>query len=123
MNTLQTGSNALDDLRAKVDRFSEERDWGQFHTPKNLAIALSVEAAELLEHFQWQRGEEPFKELGEDKRIAVAHEVADVLVYLLRFCSVTGIDPIKAAEEKLVLNAQKYPVEKVRGQSAKYTEY
>lgn len=123
MNTAQTGSNALDDLRAKVDRFSEERDWGQFHTPKNLAIALSVEAAELLEHFQWQRGEEPFKELSEDKRTAVVHEVADVLVYLLRFCSVTGIDPIKAAEEKLVLNAQKYPVEKVRGQSAKYTEY
>ncbi|MBO9686106.1 MAG: nucleotide pyrophosphohydrolase [Mitsuaria chitosanitabida] len=123
MNTAQTGSNKLDDLRAKVDQFSADRDWGQFHTPKNLATALSVEAAELLEHFQWQKGDEPFAELPEPKRVAIAHEVADVLVYLLRFCSVTGIDPIQAAEEKLALNAEKYPVDKVRGQSAKYTEY
>jgi NTP pyrophosphatase (non-canonical NTP hydrolase) len=81
-----------------------------------------VEAAELLEHFQWQRGDEQFAELPEAKRLAVAHEVADVLMYLLRFCSVTGIDVIKAADEKLALNAEKYPVDKALGSSAKYTE-
>lgn len=123
MNTPQRGSLSLDDLRAKVDQFSADRDWGQFHTPKNLATALSIEAAELLEHFQWQRGDEAFEELPEAKRIAVAHELADVFVYLLRFCSVTGIDPVAAAEEKLALNAEKYPADRVRGQSAKYTEY
>lgn len=123
MNTSQGGSLSLDDLRAKVDQFSADRDWGQFHTPKNLATALSVEVAELLEHFQWQRGDEAFADLPEAKRAAVAHELADVFVYLLRFCSVTGIDPIAAAEEKLALNAEKYPADRVRGQSAKYTEY
>lgn len=123
MNTPAPGSLSLDDLRAKVDQFSADRDWGQFHTPKNLATALSVEAAELLEHFQWQRGDEPFAELPEAKRTAVAHELADVFVYLLRFCTVTGIDPIAAAVEKLALNAVKYPADRVRGQSAKYTEY
>ena len=122
MNTSQGGSLSLDDLRAKVDQFSADRDWGQFHTPKNLATALSVEVAELLEHFQWQRGDEAFADLPEAKRAAVAHELADVFVYLLRFCSVTGIDPIAAAEEKLALNAEKYPADRVRGQSAKYTE-
>ena len=123
MNTSQGGSLSLDDLRAKVDQFSADRDWGQLHTPKNLATALSVEVAELLEHFQWQRGDEAFADLPEAKRAAVAHELADVFVYLLRFCSVTGIDPIAAAEEKLALNAEKYPADRVRGQSAKYTEY
>ena len=122
MNTSTTGSNPLVDLQAKVDQFSAERDWGQFHSAKNLAMALSVEAAELLEHFHWQRGDEQFADLPEAKRLAVAHEVADVLMYLLRFCSVTGIDVIKAADEKLALNAEKYPVDKALGSSAKYTE-
>jgi len=122
MNTSTTGSNPLLDLQAKVDQFSAERDWGQFHSPKILATALSVEASELLEHFQWQRGDEAFADLPEAKRVAVAHEVADVLMYLLRFCSVTGIDAIKAAEEKLALNAEKYPVAKAQGSAAKYTE-
>ena len=94
-----TSSDQLAALRLEIDRFSEVRDWGQFHTPKNLSMALSVEASELMELFQWQVGNEDFALLADSKKEAVAHEVADVFIYLMRFCSVTGIDPLKAAEE------------------------
>ena len=115
--------DCLDDLRQQIDAFSTARDWEQFHTPKNLTMALSAEVGELLEHFQWLDGTESFQSLPETKQVAIAHEVADVFVYLLRFCSVTGIDPIRAAREKLQLNAEKYPVDLVRGSSKKYSEY
>ena len=100
MTTPITSSDQLAELRLEIDRFSEVRDWGQFHTPKNLSMALSVEASELMELFQWQVGNEDFSGLSESKKEAVAQEVADVFIYLMRFCSVTGIDPLKAAEEK-----------------------
>ncbi|PRP70874.1 hypothetical protein BUE93_09440 [Chromobacterium amazonense] len=110
-------------LRHKIDQFSDERDWGKFHTPKNLSMALTIEASELMELFQWQDGSEGFDSLTDMKKQAVEHEVADIFIYLMRFCSVTGIDPINAAEAKMKLNSEKYPSELVKGKSNKYTEY
>jgi NTP pyrophosphatase (non-canonical NTP hydrolase) len=115
-------SDSLDHLRQKIDQFVTERDWAQFHTPKNLAMAMIVEAAELVEHFQWNTPEESLQ-LTPEKREAVSHELADTFVYLLRIAEVLKIDLIEAANEKIVLNAKKYPVEKSRGSNAKYTEY
>jgi len=115
--------NPLGDLRRRIDEFSLERDWGKYHSPKNLSMALSIEAAELMEIFQWSEGSEPYSALSTNKKQAVEHEIADVFIYLMRFCSVTGIDPLAAAEEKLKLNASKYPATLVRGKSEKYSEY
>jgi NTP pyrophosphatase (non-canonical NTP hydrolase) len=109
-------------LRALVREFVDERDWDQFHTPKNLASALTVEAAELLEHFQWlQNGR--VEELGEDKLKEVRHEMADVLVYLVRLADKLDVDLLAAVQEKMVLNRAKYPAEQVRGDARKYYEY
>ena len=115
-------SDSLDHLRQKIDQFVTERDWAQFHTPKNLAMAMIVEAAELVEHFQWNTPEESLQ-LTPEKREAVSHELADTFVYLLRIAEVLKIDLIEAANAKIVLNAKKYPVEKSRGSNAKYTAY
>ena len=109
-------------LRDLVRVFVDERDWDQFHTPKNLAAALTVEAAELLEHFQWlQHGRA--EELGPDKLVQVRHEMADVLVYLVRLADKLDVDLMVAVEEKMVLNRAKYPAELVRGDARKYDEY
>ncbi len=109
-------------LRELVRVFVDERDWDQFHTPKNLASALSVEAAELLEHFQWlQHGRA--EELGPDKLAEVRHEMADVLVYLVRLADKLDVDLFAAVQEKMVLNREKYPAEQVRGDARKYYEY
>ena len=105
-------------LQAAVGRFADERDWGQFHTPKNLAAALIVEAAELLEHFQWLTPEQS-RALAPEAREGVSREMADVLIYLLRLAQVQGIDLLAAAEAKLADNARRYPVETARGSSAK----
>lgn len=113
----------LKDLMRRIDSFAQERDWEQFHTPKNLTMALTVEAAELLEIFQWLPDSQRVQEMSEANRKAVEHEVADIMTYLLRFCSVANIDPLAAVEEKLLLNAKKYPVDLVRGKSNKYTDY
>lgn len=110
-------------LRQRIDHFSELRNWGKYHSPKNLAMAMSVEVAELMEIFQWQDGAESYASLSDGKKVAVTHEVADVFIYLMRFCSVTGIDPLLAVEEKLKLNDAKYPVDMVKGKSKKYSEY
>ena len=101
--------------------FAKERDWEQFHSPKNLASALSVEAAELLEHFQWLT-EEQSRSLTADKKGEVAQELADVFLYLLQLSDKLGVDLLEAARVKLVANGQKYPAERVRGSSKKYTE-
>lgn len=105
-----------------IDEFAMERDWKQFHTPKNLAMALTVEASELLEIFQWLTPEQSVK-IMEDQEIkeSIEHELADISVYLLRMCHVLGIDLEKAIEEKMKLNAQKYPVEKAKGKATKYS--
>lgn len=115
-------SDSLQQLRARLQAFVDERDWQQFHSPKNLAMAMIVEAAELVEHFQWM-SEQESGNLPPEKREQVAHEIADTFVYLLRIAEVMGIDLIAAANAKISLNAEKYPVEKARGSNAKYTEY
>ncbi|WP_429203675.1 nucleotide pyrophosphohydrolase [Massilia sp. UYP11] len=119
-------SNAADSdlarLRAIVRAFVDERDWDQFHTPKNLASALSVEAAELLEHFQWLQSGRA-EELGAGKLQEVRHEMADVLVYLVRLADKLDVDLLRAVEDKMVLNRAKYPAELVRGDMRKYDEY
>lgn len=109
-------------LRAEIRLFVEQRDWDQFHTPKNLCCALSVETAELLEHFQWlQTGVKT--ELGADKLVQVRHEMADVLVYLIRLADKLEVDLAGAVAEKMILNRLKYPADKVRGDARKYSEY
>ena len=109
-------------LRDQIRTFVDERDWDQFHSPKNLAAALSVEAAELLEPFQWlQVGDAA--ELGADKLAHVAHEMADVLTYLVRLADKLDIDLMAAVAEKMALNRAKYPADKVRGDARKYSEY
>ena len=107
-------------LRNDLRRFAAARDWQQFHTPKNLAMALSVESAELLECFQWLTPEQSAKLDAHDRR-AVEEEVADVLLYLLRLTDVLDIDPLAAAQRKMKLNARKYPVALSRGSSRKYS--
>jgi dCTP diphosphatase len=110
---------SLDILRERVRAFARERDWEQFHSPKNLAMALIVEAAELVEPFQWL-SEAESRMLTEASRQAVAEEIGDVLIYLTRLADVLGIDPLQAAAAKLEINARKYPVDKARGTSRKY---
>ncbi len=117
-----TAGDSLEELKHALRRFAADRDWGQFHSPKNLACALSVEAAELLEHFQWL-SEAQSQDLGADQRAAVRLELADVLLYLLQLAERLQIDLLDAAREKLVLNARKYPVERARGSSRKYTDW
>ena len=111
----------LDRLRDALRAFAAARDWERFHAPKNLAMALSVEAAELLEVFQWM-SEADSRNLEPAAREAASEEIADVLLYLIRLCDALGVDPVAAAERKMVANAEKYPVEKARGTSRKYTE-
>jgi NTP pyrophosphatase (non-canonical NTP hydrolase) len=115
-------TDSLNELKQKLEAFVEARDWAQFHSPKNLAMAMIVEAAELVEHFQWNTEEESHK-LSAEKREQVGHELADTFVYLLRISQVLGIDLIEAANKKVALNAIKYPVEKARGKNNKYTDY
>jgi NTP pyrophosphatase (non-canonical NTP hydrolase) len=114
-------TDSLNDLARQLDQFAEARDWQQFHSPKNLASALIVEAGELLEHFQWLTDEQS-RALPPEKRDAVAAEAADVLLYLIQLTSALGIDPVLAAQGKLTLNELKYPVDRARGNSKKYDE-
>lgn len=111
----------LPQLADAVRAFGRERDWLLYHTPKNLTAALIVEAAELLEPFQWLTPEESLN-LPEPKREAVRQEMADVLIYLVSLANCLDIDLLKAAEDKLAINAAKYPVAKARGNAAKYDE-
>lgn len=114
-------TDSLKTLALALDDFATERDWRQFHAPKNLACALAVEASELLEHFQWMP-EEQSRSLSSEKLAAVTDEVADVLLYLIQFSSALGIDPVAAAQSKLHRNAERYPVETARGSSRKHSE-
>ena len=107
-------------LRDKLRAFAAERDWEQFHSPKNLSMALMVEVAELMEHFQWLT-ESQSRDLNADNQAAVAEELADVLLYLIQIADKTGVDLRVAALEKLSKNALKYPAEAVRGQAKNMT--
>jgi dCTP diphosphatase len=113
--------DSLADLTRRVRAFADARDWQQFHSPKNLASALIVEAGELLEHFQWLTEAES-QSLDADTRAAVELELADVLIYLVRLADRLDVDLVDAAAKKLAINAQKYPVERAKGSNKKYTE-
>jgi len=111
----------MQDTLAKIRQFRDERDWKQFHDPKNLAVSISIEAAELLELFQWMTGPEATR-FAADNRERVSEEIADVAIYLFELADITGIDLAQAIDAKLEKNARKYPVEKSRGVWTKYTD-
>jgi len=111
----------IPELAARLREFAGDRDWEQFHTPKNLASALIVEAAELLEHFQWLTATES-ESLDESSRAKVEQELADVFIYLVRLSDRLGVDLLGAAARKMDLNAKKYPADKVRGSARKHDD-
>jgi NTP pyrophosphatase (non-canonical NTP hydrolase) len=118
----QHSIKSLESLRDRLREFASERDWDQFHTPKNLSMALIAEAAELIEHFQWVEGSQ--SHLLEDKtRQSVEEELADILIYLVRISDKLNIDLYEAVDRKILINEKNYPSDKVRGSSKKYTEY
>jgi len=118
-----SSTDSLQDTIAVIDKFTSERDWEQFHTVKNLVASISIEAAELSETIQWVNPTEV--EVLQDQRLVqnISHELADVMVYCLNLCSKLELDPIKIIHEKMMHNAEKYPVEKSFGNSKKYSEY
>jgi dCTP diphosphatase len=111
-----SGSPNLDDLLAQIREFVGERDWSQYHSPKNLSMALSVEAAELVEIFQWL-SEDQSRNLTPEQKAHAAEEIGDVLIYLVNLADKLGIEPIEAAFTKMEKNATKYPVEKSKGKA------
>ena len=112
----------MEDLRSAIDAFIREREWEQFHSPKNLAMALSVEVAEIVEHFQWLT-EDQSQDLSPEKLAEIREEIGDVMIYLIELADKLGIDPVEAAKAKVTINGQKYPAEMVKGKASKYTEY
>lgn len=121
-NMVTANTDALEALQVRLREFARERDWDQFHSPKNLAMALIAEAAELVEHFQWLT-EAQSAQLSDEKLREVEQELADVFLYLLRLADRLKVDLLAAAAHKIDLNARKYPADKVRGSSKKYNEY
>lgn len=123
MSQFTDAETTLGVLRKRILEFARERDWEQFHAPKNLSMALAAEAGELMEHFLWASPENS-AQIARDpvKRQKIEDELADVIIYALEFANMTGIDVATAIERKMVANAAKYPVEKAKGRSDKYTE-
>jgi len=123
MPALADATTTIADLKDRVLAFARERDWEQFHSPKNLSMALAAETGELMEHFLWVDSTASQNRCREtERRRKIEEEIADVVIYSLEFANVTGIDLAAVIESKLAANAQKYPVEKARGRSEKYTE-
>jgi NTP pyrophosphatase (non-canonical NTP hydrolase) len=114
--------DSLDNLNQRLVAFAQERDWEQFHSPKNLSMALIAEAAELVEHFQWLSEEESYR-LDAAKREAVAMEMADILIFLLRCAERLDIDLVESAWKKIDINESRYPAERVRGDARRASEY
>ena len=112
----------LEALRQRLAAFAADRDWDQFHAPKNLAMALIAECAELVEHFQWLTAEQSAR-LSPEKMAAVRLEIADILIYLVRIADKLNIDLMAAAEEKIAINEERYPAEQVRGDPRRASEY
>ena len=110
----------MEELKTSIREFIHARDWDQYHAPKNLAMALSAEVAEILEIFQWKQAAE---QLSPAEQQHLSQEIGDVLIYLLELADKFEIDIVQAAREKLVLNEKKYPVELAKGKSNKYTDY
>jgi dCTP diphosphatase len=123
METLTDAKTTMAELKARVLAFAREREWEQFHAPKNLSMALAAEAGELMEHFLWA-DPAASRDIARDqaKRGKIEEELADVVIYALEFANITGIDVAAVIEAKMAANAKKYPVEKARGRSDKYTE-
>ncbi len=113
---------AVEELTLKLREFAQVRDWEQFHSPKNLSMALSVEVAELVEHFQWMTQQQS-AELTPQRRTAVAFELADIFIFLLRLSDQLNIDLMEITERKIQLNDKRYPPEKVKGSAKKHSEY
>lgn len=113
---------ALEELKLKLRKFAQVRDWEQFHSPKNLSMALSVEASELVEHFQWMT-EQQSTELDPKRHAAVAFELADIFIFLLRLSDQLNVDLLEITKRKMELNEKRYPVDLVKGSSKKYNEY
>ena len=123
MSTLSDKQTTIAELKSRVLAFARERDWEQFHAPKNLSMALAAEAGELMEHFLWADPEASRGLAAEPKRKAkIEEELADVIIYALEFANMTGIDVAAAIEAKMASNAKKYPIDKAKGRSDKYTE-
>lgn len=123
MAALADSTTTFADLKARVLAFVRERDWEQFHSPKNLSMALAAESGELMEHFLWATPDQSRAIANEPaKRAKIADELADVVIYAIEFANMTGLDISAAIEAKMAANAKKYPVEKARGRSDKYTE-
>ena len=123
MTALTDSTTTISELKMRVLAFARERDWEQFHSPKNLSMALAAESGELMEHFLWSSPAQSCTIAADPgKRQKIAEELADVVIYALEFANVTGLDVAAAIEAKMAANAQKYPIEKARGNSAKYTE-
>ena len=123
MAALSDSSTTVSELKARVLAFVREREWEQFHTPKNLSMALAAETGELMEHFLWATPEQSRSIVNEaNKRAKIADELADVVIYAIEFANITGLDISSAIEAKMAANAKKYPVEKAKGRSDKYTE-
>lgn len=112
----------LEALRQRLARFAGDRDWDRFHSPKNLAMALIAECAELVEHFQWLTEEQSIT-LSPEKRLAVRLELADILIYLIRIADKLDIDLLAAARDKIAINEERYPADKVRGDARRASEY
>jgi NTP pyrophosphatase (non-canonical NTP hydrolase) len=115
-------TDSLEQLRQRIAEFAAARDWDQFHSPKNLAMALIGEAGEVIEHFQWLT-ETQSQQLSAEKQQAVSHELADVLIYLIRLADKLEIDLITAAYQKIELNERRYPTERVKGDARRADEY
>src|SRR3954462_8859604 len=123
MAALHDSATTISELKSRVLAFARERDWEQFHSPKNLSMALAAESGELMEHFLWSTPEESRGVAADHaKREKIAEELADVIIYALEFANVTGLDVAAAIEAKMAANARKYPVEKARGRADKYTD-
>lgn len=120
---MRDDTTTLAAIRERVLAFARERDWVQFHSPKNLSMALAAESGELMEHFLWSESSASQAVVADPaKRQKIADELADVVIYALEFANITGLDVAAAIEAKLAQNAAKYPVEKARGNAKKYTE-
>jgi len=112
----------MEDLKRKIREFAEERDWNQFHSPKNLAMALSVEVSELVEHFQWLTEDQSYIK-DPDNVEKIKYEIGDILIYLTMLSDKLDIDPLAAAKSKMIANERKYPVDKAKGNAKKYSEF
>jgi NTP pyrophosphatase (non-canonical NTP hydrolase) len=123
MGALHDSATTISELKTRVLAFVRERDWEQFHSPKNLSMALAAETGELMEHFLWATPDQS-RAIADDpaKRAKIADELADVVIYAIEFANITGLDISAAIEAKMTANARKYPVEKARGRSEKYTD-